>query len=105
MTDPMTIGAPTHSLGTRLFSLSGEVEHRPDLHSAFPYILKGEDQGVAFAPVPKELGLQNYIQNFKDFKGRDPGYYDLTRTTPSEQITEEYLRNLQDAGHKKGGLV
>jgi hypothetical protein len=105
MTDPMTIGAPTHSLGTRLFSLNNEIENRPDLHSAFPYILKGEDKGVAFAPVPKELGIQDFIQQFKDFKGREPGYYDLVRTTPSQQVTEKYLRSLEEAGHKKGGLV
>jgi hypothetical protein len=105
MTDPMTVGAPTHSIGTRLFSLSGDVEHRPDLHSAFPYILKGEDQGVAFAPVPKELGIQDFINQFKEFKGRDPGYYDLVRTTPSQQITDKYLKSLEEAGHKKGGKV
>ena len=105
MTDPMTMGAPTHSMGTRLFNLTGEVEHRPDLHSAFPYILKGEDQGVAFAPVPKELGIQDFINQFKEFKGREPGYYDLTRTTPSQQITDKYLKSLDEAGHKKGGSV
>jgi hypothetical protein len=105
MTDPMVIGAPTHSLGTRLFDLTGEVEHRPDLHSAFPYILKGEDKGVAFAPVPKELGLQDWISKFKEFKGREPGYYDLVRTTPTQQITEKFLRSLEEAGHKKGGKV
>ena len=105
MTDPMTMGAPTHSMGTRLFNLTGEVEHRPDLHSAFPYILKGEDQGVAFAPVPKELGIQDFINQFKEFKGREPGYYDLTRTTPSQQITDKYLKSLDEAGHKKGGKV
>ena len=105
MTDPMTMGAPTHSMGTRLFNLTGEVEHRPDLHSAFPYILKGEDQGVAFAPVPKELGIQDFINQFKEFKGREPGYYDLTRTTPSQQITDKYLKSLDKAGHKKGGKV
>ena len=105
MTDPMTVGAPTHSLGTRLFTLNNEVEHRPDLHSAFPYILKGKDQGVAFAPVPKELGIQDFINQFKDFKGREPGYYDLVRTTPSQQVTEKYLRSLEEAGHKKGGKI
>lgn len=105
MTDPMTVGSPTHSIGTRLFNLTGEVEHRPDLHSAFPYILKGEDQAVAFNPVPKELALRDWIQNFRDFKGRSPGYYDMTRTIPSQQITEDYLRSLEAAGHAKGGTI
>lgn len=105
MTDPMTIGAPTHSIGTRLFNLSGDVEHRPDLHSAFPYILKGEDMGVAFNPVPKELALSDWMTQFKEFKGRTPGYYDMTRTVPSQQITDKYLRSLEEAGHAEGGAI
>jgi len=105
MTDPMTVGAPTHSLGTRLFSLTGDVDYRPDLHSAFPYILKGEDKGVAFSPVPKELGIPDFINQFKEFKGREPGYYDLTRTIPHQQITEDYLRGLEEAGHAAGGSI
>ena len=105
MTDPMTIGAPTHSIGTRLFNLSGDVEHRPDLHSAFPYILKGEDMGVAFNPVPKELALSDWMNQFKEFKGRAPGYYDMTRTVPSQQITDKYLRSLEEAGHAEGGAI
>lgn len=103
MTDPMTLGAPTHSLGTRLFTLNNEIEYRPDLHSAFPYILKGTDQGVAFAPVPKELGIPDFINKFREFKGREPGYYDLVRTIPSQQITDKYLRSLEAAGYKEGG--
>jgi hypothetical protein len=103
MTDPMTIGAPTHSLGTRLFTLNNEIEYRPDLHSAFPYILKGTDQGVAFAPIPKELGLPDFINQFREFKNREPGYYDLVRTIPSQQITDKYLRSLEAAGYKEGG--
>jgi hypothetical protein len=105
MTDPMTVGAPTHALGTRLFTLNNQIENRPDLHSAFPYILKGQDQGVAFAPVPKELGIQDWINQFREFKGREPGFMDLTRNAPSQQITEKYLRSLEAAGHANGGIV
>ena len=88
-----------------MFTLNNEIEHRPDLHSAFPYILKGEDKGVAFAPVPKEHGIPDFINQFKEFKGREPGYYDLVRTTPSQQVTDKYLRSLEDIGHADGGLV
>jgi hypothetical protein len=111
MTDPMTLGAPTHSVGTRLFSLTGDVEHRPDLHSAFPYILKGEDKGVAFNPVPKELMLGDWISQVKDFTGREPGYMEFMRGVkgghgkPYQFLDEKTLRKLEAAGHKKGGLV
>jgi hypothetical protein len=110
MTDPMTIGAPTHSMGTRLFTLSNEVEHRPDLHSAFPFILKGEDMGVAFNPVPKELAYPSWINMAKEFTGREPGYMELTRGIkgqgkPHQFIDEQYLRALEDAGHAEGGQI
>lgn len=105
MTDPMAVGAPTHSLGTRLFTLSNDISHRPDLHSAFPYILGGEDLGISFSPVPKELGLYDWIKAFKNLEGREPGYMDLTRNIPNQQVTEEYLTRLQKAGYAKGGEV
>lgn len=111
MTDPMVVGAPTHSVGTRLFSLTGDVAHRPDLHSAFPYILKGEDKGVAFNAVPKELMLGDWMNQVRDFVGREPGRMDLIRGVrgghgkPNQFISEEFLRKLEEAGHKEGGLA
>lgn len=112
MTDPMTAGAPTHSIGTRLFTLNNESAHRPDLHSAFPHILTGEDLGVAYKPVPKELALHDWMGAVRDFTGREPGYYDFTMGVkkggvglPAQHINEDYLTRLQKAGYKKGGLV
>lgn len=111
MTDPMVLGQPTHSVGTRLFSLTGDTDYRPDLHSAFPYILKGEDKGVAFSPVPKELMLGDWIGLVKDFIGREPGYMDFMRGVkgghgkPNAFLSQELLRKLEDAGYKSGGLA
>lgn len=111
MTDPMALGQPTHSVGTRLFSLTGDTDYRPDLHSAFPYILKGEDKGVAFSPVPKELMLGNWIEQVKDFTGRQPGYMEFMRGVkgghgrPNAFLSQELLRKLEDAGYKSGGLA
>jgi hypothetical protein len=110
MTDPMTIGAPTHSVGTRLFTLNNQIEHRPDLHSAFPYILKGKDQGVAFNPIPKELAIPDWLNLVQEFKGRPAGYMDFTRGlkgkgTPNQFISDKYLRNLEAAGHAAGGAI
>lgn len=110
MTDPMTIRSPTHSVGTRLFTLNNEIEHRPDLHSAFPFILKGEDMGVAFNPVPKELAFPDWLNLVREFKGKEPGYMEFTRGVtgkgkPHQFISEEYLRALEEAGHKEGGHI
>jgi putative transposase len=45
-TEPELIGAPTHAIGPRLFTVSGERSVRPDLHPAFPHMVHGEDLGV-----------------------------------------------------------
>lgn len=105
-TDPDLIGVPTGSLGSRMFTLSGEMLERPDLHPAFPTILTGEDLGVQFAPAPREIVLNDFIKNFTEAKGREPGNMDYTRGyAPSNMITEEMLTNLQKAGYAEGGEV
>jgi hypothetical protein len=110
MTDPMTIGSPTHAMGTRLFTLNNEMDYRPDLHSAFPYILKGEDMGVAFNPVPKELAFPSWINMAKEFTCRETVYMEMTRGIkgrgkPHQFIDDKYLRALEEAGHKEGGQI
>jgi hypothetical protein len=101
---------PTFSVGPRLFTLSGEVKNRPDLHPGFPYILQGEDKGVVFRPAPSGLALRDYTAEFKRQKKRSPSYYDLTmgekgKGLPSQDITEDYLTFLQKEGYKKGGAI
>ena len=105
MADKKSIGAPTHSIGTRIFTLDNGVSYRPDLHSAFPYILTGTDTGVSHAPIPKELALAKYIQDYKDFNGKDPGTWAFTRKPVSFQVTDKLLKTWQAAGHKEGGSI
>ena len=105
-TDPALLDTPTGSLGNRLFQLSGEMMDRPDLHPAFPTILKGEDLGVNFTPAPRELLMEDFINKVLTEKGRQPGYMDWTRGyAPSQFLSEELLTKLQKAGYKKGGKV
>ena len=105
-TDPALIDAPSGAIGNRLFTLSGEVIQRPDLHPAFPTIMTGEDMGLAYNPVPRELFMQDFINKVRAEKGRDPGYMDYTRGRPPSQfISEDWLTKLQKEGHKKGGLL
>jgi len=105
-TDPDLIDAPSGALGNRLFTLTGNVVERPDLHSAFPSILQGEDLGVKFKPVPRELVMKDFADRIMREKGRKPGYMDYTRGhPPSQMLTEELLTELQKQGYKKGGSV
>jgi hypothetical protein len=75
------------------------------LHSAFPHILTGADQGVSFRPIPKELALKDYIDTYRDFKGQEPGTWAFTRKPLSVDVTDKFLRRLEDAGYSKGGLA
>jgi hypothetical protein len=105
-TDPDLIDAPSGALGNRLFTLTGNVVERPDLHPAFPSILQGEDLGVKFKPAPRELVMKDFADRIMREKGRKPGYMDYTRGhPPSQMLTEELLTELQKQGYKKGGSV
>jgi len=104
--DPGLIDAPTGAIGNRLFTMSNEVMTRPDLHPAFPTVLAGEDLGMNYTPVPRNIMLPDYYKEFNTRKGRDPGVMDLTRGyAPSQQLSEEFLTSLQKQGYKKGGAV
>lgn len=105
-TDPALLDVPSGALGNRLFTLSGGIIDRPDLHPAFPTILQGEDLGVNFSPVARDILMRDFIQKTKQEKGRKPGYMDFTRGhPPSQLITEDILTEMQKLGLKKGGTV
>jgi hypothetical protein len=106
-TDPHLLEAPTGALGNRLFTLTGDIlENRHDLHPAFPTILQGEDLGLKFEPVPRELVMRDFIDQVRKEKGREPGYFDWTLGyPPSQLITEDLLTDLQKKGYAKGGQV
>jgi hypothetical protein len=105
-TDPALIDVPSGSLGNRLFTLSGGIIDRPDLHPAVPTILQGEDLGLSFSPVAKDILMRDFIQKTMREKGRKPGYMDFTRGHPPSQIiTEDILTEMQKLGLKEGGAV
>jgi hypothetical protein len=105
-TDPVLLDQPTGALGNRLFTLSGGIVQRPDLHPAFPTILQGEDLGVMFTPVERDIVMKDFVEKTMREKGRKPGYMDYTKGYPPTQlITEDILTELQKLGKKKGGLV
>jgi hypothetical protein len=105
-TDPALIDQPTGALGNRLFTLSGGIIDRPDLHPAFPAILQGEDLGLTFTPVERNLVMKDFVDKTMREKKRMPGYMDYARGNPPTQlITEDILTELQKLGLKEGGAV
>ena len=109
--DPNTIGAPTQSIGTRLFTLNDRLpEYRPDLHNAFDYSLFGKDLGESFTPVPKEVGIPGAIENIRQSniaKGKKPDVTSMhiARNILMQPITEQHVKDVQAAGFAKGGKI
>lgn len=125
--DPTTYGAPTFAVGPRAFRLSGEIEPvpRPDLNKAFPYMLHGEDLGATYKPTPSELSLMDFQSQWRKDTGKtmptksgalpQPGYFEHTlgykmdknspRVYPRQQITEDWIKELQRSGFAQGGLA
>jgi hypothetical protein len=104
-TDPRLLHAPTLSVGPHTFSLSGEMSNRPDLNKAFPIMLHGESHPEAFQQLPFKEAAPDFTQQIRKAKGRDPGYMDIVRGIPRQQLTEKFLTSLQKIGKKKGGKV
>jgi hypothetical protein len=105
-TDPLLLEAKTGDIGDRLFSLSGNIQERPELHPAFHYSLSGKKESEAFAPAPQGIVLKNFTKDFTERTGRLPTYYDLTRGyAPSEKITDEMLERMYKEGYAGGGSV
>jgi len=123
---PNVLGAPTFSVGPRAFKLTGETvkDPRPDLNAAFPYLLQGEDLRVTYNPVPSELSLMDFQRQWRKDTGKtlplksgklpQPGYYEHTmgykptegadRVYPRQKMTEEWVKEIQRSGFRKGGL-
>jgi hypothetical protein len=105
-TDALLLDAKTGDIGNRLFSLSGNIEHRPELHPAFHTSLGGRKESEAFAPAPQGIVLKNFTKDFTERTGRLPTYYDLTRGyAPSEEVTDEMLERMYKLGYAEGGTV
>jgi hypothetical protein len=105
-TDPLLLEAKTGDIGDRLFSLSGNIQERPELHPAFHYSLSGKKESEAFAPAPQGIVLKNFTKDFTERTGRLPTYYDLTRGyAPSEKVTDEMLERMYKSGYAGGGKV
>jgi hypothetical protein len=104
-TDPMLTDVPTFAMGPRLFELHGDVVHRPDLHPGYPVLLTGKDFGVEFEPIPRDVMLRDFVEDYRKSTGKEPGTWAFTRKTPSQFLSEDFLTGLQKAGYKQGGPV
>ena len=104
-TDPLVIDSPVGAIGPRAFTLTGEIGEHPELNPAFPYILRGEDLGELYTPVPRDLAMLDVVGE-RAAAGKKPTVWAFTRGHgPMQFMSEEWLTNLQKHGYAKGGLA
>jgi hypothetical protein len=104
-TDPRLLHAPTLSVGPHVFSFDDKISYEPHLNKAFPYMLHGETSPDAFTQLPFTVAAPDFAQQIRQSKGREPGYMDIVRGIPRQQLTEKYLTALQKQGYNRGGGV
>jgi hypothetical protein len=110
-TEQSLLDAPTHSIGSRLFTVGAKPpEYRPDLHNAFDYANFGELKSGNFGYVPKEIAIPDELARIKAnlvARGfdRDVTAMDIMRNSIKQPITEELWRRAQSEGFAEGGEV
>ena len=106
--DPLTQGAPTSSVGTRLFDIYNEPTQMTEMfHPDYRYIVHGKDQNVQFPAVPQHIAAQKFVEDYKaKFPGKDPhGNAWFAYPKNPQLIDEDYIARARDLGYAQGGLV
>jgi hypothetical protein len=104
-TDPRLLHAPSMSVGPHVFEFNRKTSLEPHLNKAFPFMLHGTAHPEAFRQIPFAEAAPDFSNEIRQTKGREPGYMDIVRRIPRQQITEKYLTGLQKKGYQKGGKV
>jgi hypothetical protein len=106
--DPLTVGKPTSSIGTRLFSIdpSKPVQNTDKFHPDYNYVVFGKDQGVQFEPQShKDVVPDWYNTQFQKTGLAPHGNSWFSYMKNPQEITKDYLADLRAKGLKQGGLA
>ena len=102
----MTEGAPTSSVGTRLFTVDPTIptRHTDQFHPDYRDTVHGDDLGVQFNPIPQRIAVPDW---YNEINARAPGKTHgnawFSYMNNPQQITDEYLTNMQREGYADGG--
>jgi hypothetical protein len=109
LTEPSLRQVPQEHAGDTLFTLTGNVVHKPVMtkgaHPAYPYLLEGDDSGMIYRTTPAEVMVPEWTHGLEQKHGRGIQGIDYRTTDPNQFISEDYLNWLQRLGYKKGGQV
>lgn len=112
------------TVGPYAFSLDDKTFYNPSVHPGYPQILTGEAKQGAFEGVPFEDAFPQFMekmrQKYELRKKTNPekkggfnrNFYGMSAKRgikgeglPTQEITEEYLSDLQKKGYQEGGKV
>jgi hypothetical protein len=108
--DPFTRGAPTSSVGTRLFTVDNVPAQYADevLHPDYRWKVTGTDQQVQFPAVPQNIAVRDWYNQIKPRmrNNTEPGgnaWFNYPKTP--QYISKDYITMAEDAGFAGGGLI
>lgn len=108
--DPFTRGAPTSSVGTRLFTVDDVPAQYADdvLHPDYRWKVTGTDQQVQFPAVPQSVAVRDWYNQIKprmrnNMEPSGNAWFSYPKTP--QLISKDYITMAEDAGFAGGGLV
>jgi len=106
--DPLTIGQPTTSVGSRLFTVDPTRPSQFDtrFNPNYNWTVYGNDLGVNVGFTPPQHAIPGYWNSYIQRTNRVPsgnGMFGYNKNP--QEITHDYLMNLEKAGYAKGGEV
>lgn len=108
--DPFTRGAPTSSVGTRLFTVDDvPAQYAGDvLHPDYRWKVTGTDQQVQFPAVPQNIAVRDWYNQIKprmrnNMEPSGNAWFSYPKTP--QLISKDYITMAEDAGFADGGLV
>jgi hypothetical protein len=106
--DPLTKGAPTSSVGTRLFSVDDVPAYfaKEELHPDYRWAVTGSDKQVQFPAVPQKVAVPDWYNKYYEKFKRDPhGNAWFSYPDQPQLISKDYITMAEDAGFAEGGQV
>jgi hypothetical protein len=108
--DPFTRGAPTSSVGTRLFTVDDvPAQYAGDtLHPDYRWKVTGTDQQVQFPAVPQNIAVRDWYNQIKprmrnNMEPSGNAWFSYPKTP--QLISKDYITMAEDAGFAEGGQV
>ncbi|CAB4129425.1 PcfJ-like protein [uncultured Caudovirales phage] len=105
--DPLTVGQPTSSVGSQLFTVDPTLsKFSTEYHPDYNWTVHGENLNTPFEFTPHEAAAKDWYQRQFAKTGKAPhGNSWFNYMKDPQHITEDYLTSLQKAGYAEGGEV